>query len=71
MGPGRANRKIFVHKHPATASSWAEESIREILAEESVYVAEAHMCMFNHVVNGKNGEREAQIIVKNAPLEDA
>ena len=40
------NGRLFLHEHPAQASSWDLEEIREMASKEGVTVTVADQCMY-------------------------
>ena len=38
--------RVFVHEHPATASSWRQRCIRKVLEKTGACIVEANMCAF-------------------------
>ena len=51
----RAGR-FFVHEHPATAMSWNEKCIIELLAYNEVHIAKADQCQFGLTTPGEGGK---------------
>ena len=44
-----------MHEHPASAKSWAEEEVQEILKLKGVVRARLDMCMYNLTTQGADG----------------
>ena len=47
--------RMFLHEHPASAKSWAEEEVQEILKLEGVVRARLDMRMYNLTTDGPDG----------------
>ena len=63
----RANR-LFLHEHPAHATSWAENEVAEILKLPGVVRSRLDMCAYNLRAKGAEGEglaRKATDIMTN------
>ena len=52
-----ANGKLFLHEQPATALSWKEKSIMELLARSDVQLVVADQCQYGLTAPSKGGER--------------
>ena len=52
--------RLFLHEHPDTASSWKEESIREVAAIKDVLYVEADQCAFGLTVKAKGENKFVQ-----------
>ena len=50
-----AGGRHFVHEHPAAASSWNEEVIRDLAAQPGVGAVVAHLCQFGLVTPAAGG----------------
>ena len=48
--------RYFVHEHPATALSWNERCILELMAFEDVHVVKADQCQFGLTTPGPDGQ---------------
>ena len=38
--------RYFLHEHPATASSWAEVEVQQLMMAKGGHIAVCHMCRF-------------------------
>ena len=47
----------FLHEHPETARSWADEQIQGILNDPAVGSVVGHQCMYGQTAPTANGER--------------
>ena len=54
----RAGR-LFLHEHPATATSWDLECIRQLESKFGVVLTRADQCMYGLETYGKQGEAKA------------
>ena len=45
--------RVFIHEHPARASSWDLEEMKELMQEEHVYSAFADQCMYGLKTHGR------------------
>ena len=49
------NGKFFLHEHPATAISWDEKPIKDLLMHQAVTSVVADQCQYGLTTKGKNG----------------
>ena len=54
-------RRLFLHEHPKTASSWREPEMQKLLNTSGVHSYDLDMCRFNLRQNG-------ELVKKNLPL---
>ena len=50
------NGKFFLHEHPATAISWDEKPIKDLLMHQAVTSVVADQCQYALNTKGKNGQ---------------
>ena len=51
-----ANGRLFLHEHPATATLWDLEEIKELEKKAGVLVHRADQCMYGLETRGSQGE---------------
>ena len=62
--------RLFAFEHPSTATSWEDESLRELVKESGVLVSLLDMCQYGMVSTDKDGEspvRKTTRIATDAP----
>ena len=50
------NGRIFLHEHPATAISWDEKPIKDLLMHQAVTYVVADQCQYGLITKGNHGE---------------
>ena len=51
----RKNGRLFLHEHPAGATSWDMEEVRKMQQKTGVFLVTADQCMYGLVTWGKDG----------------
>ncbi|MDA8582760.1 hypothetical protein N9L68_00975 [bacterium] len=50
--------RLFLHEHPANASSWKLPFVKELMQKEGVFTVVADQCMFGQVAKSRRGKVE-------------
>ena len=49
--------RIFLHEHPKGASSWKDEEMQKLMAEDGVHWVSGPMCNWGMKLTDREGER--------------